>query len=286
MTVETGQATLPLDPQASLRNEMLGQIVAAQFALESAIAELMQAGGDPAIIAETRMQMPGLAELRQQVAVSSGSALISLRADINAASGASASAAQQARVAATNAASSMAADAIKRAEARQAIMSIGQDVFEQKVFDSYLRFSSAEDEAAYRKRERENKEAMDRESAKGTLQGDRNAAAILERQILDAGAHGANASPDYAPMLTQVRDAKAVLMQPVQQASAKSATQDAGRAPDASARPQPLASELDDVLATLKAAGVTTDAGVGQGGHGLTDNKHPARGAAAPPVRG
>lgn len=264
---------------------MLGQIVASQFALESAIAELTQAGGDPALIAETRMQMSGLAELRQQIALSSGSALTSLRADINAASGASASAAQQARAAATNAAAAN-ANLTPAERARANIEAVQRDLFENRVLDPYLQFKSAEDEAAYRKRERENKEAMDRESAKGTLQGDRNAAAILERQILDAGAHGANASPDYAPMLTQVRDAKAVLMQPVQQVSAKSATQDAGRAPDASARSQPLASELDDLLATLKAAGVTSDAGTSQGGHGLADSKHPARGAATPPVRG
>ena len=196
MTVETGQATLPLDPQASLRTELVGQIVASQFALESSIAELMQAGGDPAIIAETRMQMSGLAELRQQIAARNGAALAGLRGDVNAAASASSGAVQQARVASASAASAGAATLAEAAAKSRA--QVSEIMRGMKDFDPHLQFTSRDDEDAYRRREAERRAYVAQQHTRNTPEGDLNASAAAIGQMVDAKAHGAGDSPEFA----------------------------------------------------------------------------------------
>lgn len=151
------------------------------------------------------------------------------------------------------------------AEAREAITDVGRDVFGHRVLDPYLQFASAEDERAYREREERNREAYERELAKGTPEGDRRAAAILNTQLLDAKAHGADASPDFAPMLSATEDAERSLRSTMPRDTTISAKPTEPRtAPD----------ELDDVLAAFRDAGVTTAAvAILEPAHGLANGK-------------
>jgi hypothetical protein len=85
------------------------------------------------------------------------------------------------------------------AATRDEVKSLEQDMFEHKIFDAYLHFSSPEDEAAYREREAEAHKYIDQQLARGTPEGDLNAGGGLQGQMLDAHAHGAGDSPDFMP---------------------------------------------------------------------------------------
>jgi Mg-chelatase subunit ChlI len=146
---------------------LLGQVVAAQFDLEAAIAELTRTGGS---IADAQSQLQFLATVQRTVGTASPAALASMRAEIAATVNAAQAVAAQGRTAAN--ADDKPDRAMIAAEARQAIADVGRDVFERRVLDPYLRFTSAEDEEAYRKREEQNREAYERELAKGTPEGD------------------------------------------------------------------------------------------------------------------
>jgi hypothetical protein len=233
------------DAQARLRAELLGQLVAGQFALEAALSEL--AGADPAIRDRLRSQIGLLAGLQQQVGTATGGALSALRAEVANLADSATAAARDAR---TSAADSLAANS-PAAAARQTILDLSHDYYDRKVLDPYLKFQSEEDEKAYRKRELENQEAIRRELAKGTPEGDHNAALIFNRQLNDARDHGADASPDFADIMRRsqeaVRDTGANIEQPKVKATQPNIT------------PPPVPdSELADVSAILKSAGVTT----------------------------
>lgn len=250
MTVERGQQAVPADPLASERLALLGRTAAAQLDLERVIASL-QASAMP-IPTELLAQQGELATLIREVATAGTAELPALQRAIATAVAATSSAVQQAgQSASSNVATLDLAERVKAA--RQTIESVGRDLFDKKVLDPYLQFSSPEDEAAYRKRERENAAAIEREKTKGTIEGDRNAAALLERQLLDAGEHGATASPDYDRMLTDIRAASNTLeaQSPTKTATSKD-TQGTEKLPEGKS------DSLDDVLATLKSAGVTT----------------------------
>jgi hypothetical protein len=81
---------------------------------------------------------------------------------------------------------------------RQETASIETDVYDKRIFDPYLHFSSAEDEAAYH-REAETKQYVDAQLGKHTPEGDLNASGGMIGEMLDAHAHGAGASPDFLP---------------------------------------------------------------------------------------
>lgn len=217
------------------------------------------------MLADCRRELTSLISLRQQIGTVRGSALAELRAQVTAAASSASSLAEKT---VANAASAGAVDpAARAAAALQTIRDAARDYYDRKLFDPYLKFSSVEDEAAYRERERESKEAYDREMAKGTTEGQRRAAEILHRQLEDAGAHGATESPDYAPTLERVRQAQTALES---SRSNEPATSSSAAKSD-SATPAPD-DDFSDVLAALKEAGVTTDSPPSQGsGHGLTE---------------
>lgn len=159
-----------------------------------------------------------------------------------------------------------------REESRKQVHAIMEGMRE---FDPYLRFASAADEEAYRKREAERRAYIDRESAKGTAQGDLNAARAAREQLLDAGVHGADASPEYAPRLERLNRASANLQEAM------------GVEPEGSAMSPPASTKattstesgLDTVLSALKAAGVSTlSAPPPKSAHGLGDLARAVRG--------
>jgi hypothetical protein len=84
-------------------------------------------------------------------------------------------------------------------ETRHETETLAHDVFDQRIFDPYLRFKSARDEEEYRKREADNKRYVDQQLAKHTPEGDLNAGGGMMGQMLDSHAHGAGASPDFMP---------------------------------------------------------------------------------------
>jgi hypothetical protein len=83
------------------------------------------------------------------------------------------------------------------AATRQEVRSLSDDVFEKRIFDPYLRFSSAEDEAAFRMREAAARRYVREQLARGTPEGDLNAAGGMQGYMLDANAHGAGTSPEF-----------------------------------------------------------------------------------------
>lgn len=272
MTVESGQAAPPLDPQASLRTELVGQIASAELALEAAIAELGRDGSNSSLVAASRTQLTSLIGLRRQIGTASSTALADIRAEVAAAVGAASALAQQATASASGAG---APDAATRARAaRKTIETVGHDLFDRHVLDDHLQFASAEDEAAYRKREEERRKAYEAELEKHTAKGDHSALAIEQAQLDDAKAHGAGDSAEFAQLQAQVRQAKSGLQEPAPAAGTSTAT------PNGATSPAPAASggSLDDVLAALNAAGVTSTTDVASNtGPGSAVARQPAR---------
>jgi hypothetical protein len=173
---------------------LLSQIVGAQAALEAAIAELSQSGGNPAQLSESRSQLALLGNLSLQLGTASGAALANLRGEVMAVTSTANSTAQQTRAAA-NAANAASADIAQLAAiSREQVTSIMRDM---KDFDPYLHFDSKAEEEAYRRREVERQQAIAAELAKNTPAGDMNAAGVTVGQMVDAKAHGAGNSPEF-----------------------------------------------------------------------------------------
>jgi hypothetical protein len=87
------------------------------------------------------------------------------------------------------------ASAITRDETR----TLAHDVFGRRIFAPYLRFESAEDEEAFRKREAEARKYIEAQLARGTPEGNLNAGGGMLGHMLDAHAHGAGESPEFMP---------------------------------------------------------------------------------------
>ncbi len=135
------------------------------------------------------------------------------------------------------------------ARTRATIAGIADDLFERRIFDPYLQFASAEEEAEFRRREAERQAHIRAELAKGTPEGALNAAVATREQLEDARAHGADRSPDFVPMLAATEDAERAL----RAANPDQAAHSTGRA-EATTIPN----ELDDIMSAFRDAGVTT----------------------------
>jgi hypothetical protein len=257
MTVSGGQPTLSVDPEASLRAELTGAIAAAQIDIANAIAELARSGADSAALAN---QGHALQQLQRTVGSANLGSLLALRSDVTIAATSATALANQATSTAASAVANTNLSPSQRARAN--IEAVQRDLFEKRVLDPYLQFASAEDEEAYRKRERERDAEVKRALALRTPEGDRRATELVEDQLRDADAHGADRSPAFAAMLNQNAAAKDTLI------NAKPAA-----APLASETKAP-SSEVSDIAAALRAAGLTGDAPtVDESGHGLSFDK-------------
>lgn len=271
MTVSEGQQHL-VDPEASLRAELTGAIAAAQIDIANAIAELARSGADSAALAN---QGQALQQLQRTIGSANLGSLLALRGEVAATASSATNMASQAISSATNSAAAN-ANLTPAERARASIEALNRDLFENRVLDPYLHFNSPEDEEAYRKRERERKEEIDRAMALGTPEGLRRAAQLQQDQLRDAGAHGADRSPDYAGMV-QRSDAAFADLHPPQQASEQAALK-SETASEHSSLPPSSNDGLGDILATLKAAGVTTPAiQASDAGHGISTTLAQAR---------
>lgn len=248
---------------------MLGQIVGAQFELERAIAELTRSGASAGL---AQGQLQALAKLQRQIGDAGGPALASLRAEIATTVSESRAIIQQGANAARGAeAAEIETLATASAAARATAQSFMHDFYERKIFDPYLRFSSVEDEAEYRKREGAYRKAIDAELAKNTPEGDLAATKLARSQLADAGAHGADASPEFADRMASLdggidRLGSAIKSSRTERPLTVGTNTVEKKA--ATSTPQTVA-PLADVLATLQAAGISGIAQADQAGHGL-----------------
>jgi hypothetical protein len=93
----------------------------------------------------------------------------------------------------------MQAVAAAAAATREETQIVAADMFDRHLFDAYLHFSSAEDEAEFRRREAEARKYIDAQLARRTPEGDLNAGGGMLGIMLDAHTHGAGDSPDFMP---------------------------------------------------------------------------------------
>lgn len=241
------------------RAELVSQLAAAQSALENAIAEIARNGSAGTNLGPAQLQLSALVSLRQHVGFASGAALAALRMEVVAAASSATAVAQQA----ASEISAVPGDPLTRAEAaRRTIETVGREIFDERVLDPYLKFTSKEDEDAFRKRERERKEAFDRAMASGTPEGYCLAQQIQQGQLDDAAAHGAGDNPVFAKLKEQTKQAREDLA-----SSAGVDRQHLGTV-DTTGKKQ---ENLDDVMASLRAAGVVNPTGstAPTTGHGL-----------------
>ncbi len=146
------------------------------------------------------------------------------------------------------------------AHARQVTEDAARDLFERRIFDPYLRFGSAEEEAAYRKREAEREAAITKALDDGTPEGTLRANRLAIDQVKDAGAHGADRHPKYATLMNDLTSAQ----EPLREALDPHVT---GPKEAKNTAPE----ELADVLAALRQAGVS--GGTTENlGHGVTQH--------------
>lgn len=109
---------------------------------------------------------------------------------------------------------------------REAVADFEDDYFKKRKFDPYLEFKSEEEERAFRAREAERQAEIQKALALQTPEGDLRAAQLSEAQLRDAGAHGADRSPDYAADLARLSaassDLKTAITEQDRDADAKS----------------------------------------------------------------
>lgn len=249
-----------------MRSELLLAIDTARGDLETELAALdrissAQADGAQS---EARGQLRSLKSLRDQL-VGGAKNLPALRAEITAAVAAIhayASELQGAASAAQNSASTQAQFQQANADARRVVNDVAGDLFERRIFDPYLRFSSQVDEEEYRRRESEHERAVRAAQAENTPQGNLRALDLTIEQMKDAGAHGANASPDYAPRMKALKESRQHLEQALVAKTATASDQETSASLELqSVDADTVASkpgDFDRAVANLRAAGVAT----------------------------
>lgn len=198
-----------------------------------------------------RAQLAALGDLQRQIAGAGPAALTSLRGEIAAAVTISQALVQQGHSASPREAIE-AALAAASARTRATVQRLAGDLFERRILDPHLQFASPEEDA-YRRREGERRAVIERELAKGTPEGNLHAANVTVAQIEDAGAHGADRSPGYAAMLESAEQAEASL-----RAAAAQRSPVDQRPSNPSEPANEMRDDLNDVVAALRDAGVTT----------------------------
>ena len=272
------QESSPAAPlTAAERADLLAQIGTAQAELHQLLSQLGNDAGS--VLVEGQAQRQLLAQLERSLA--SGIALpsASVRNEIAGVIASTAYLGQQARTANEDRRSLELATA--QARTRATILDIGRDIYERRIFDPYLQFGSAEEEAAYRRREEENRRAIDEALAENTPEGDLRAARLIKDQLADAGAHGADASPEFASRMTRINsdieDLERAAVSP-QQGQPES-RRESGSSPRAPQSPPPASEDqLASVLAAFRAAGIAGGVAAEQSAHGLgVDASAPGR---------
>ena len=230
------------------------------------------------MIAQGDAQLGALLALKRQLASASPATLAMVRAEIAACVATASGIAQQAQAATTGSAQGAAAELMAASSAARAVVtSFTHDFYEKKIFDPYLAFASAEDEKAYREREAVREKAIKDALALDTPEGNARALAISRDQLRDAGAHGADKSPDYQQLADGLASSDAQFKEKMGAAKAEQGRQErAAITGDVPATPTGEATITADLLAKLRKSGMTA-ATVEHGGHGLAVTDSDAR---------
>ncbi|MFT4075638.1 MAG: hypothetical protein QM647_08890 [Asticcacaulis sp.] len=260
----------PDEAQASLRASLERQIERAQAALETQLAELRRAGlldSNPALAEEMRGQLQILSSLSRFLPSVPLSALRQVQAEVATSVAAAGNLANQSQSLVTMAgvngtADRMAELATASAAARQTTQDFMHDFYEKRIFDPYLHFASPEDEKEYREREAARQRAIEKAQAENTTEGNLVATKLAEEQLKDAGAHGADRSPQYRPSLDRLHQSATNL--------SASLSDEQNRNVDAAmSAALPKKADHSEAAANLKNAGVVV-ADQSQTGHGVT----------------
>jgi hypothetical protein len=257
------------DSPASQRADLLSQIHSAQNDLDQLLAQLGSDAGS--LLAEGLAKRELLARLERTLTSGVPVPVASVRGEIAGLVASTAALAQQARAA--NDQSSGSALATAQARARATVLEIGRDIYERHIFDPYLRFASPDDESAYRRREGESRRATERALAEHTPEGDLRAARLIQHQLADAGAHGADASPDFADRMSRInRDIGGLerAAAPRLQEQPDSQRENAGSSATSQSAPPASEEQLASVLATFRAVGIAGGVTAEQSAHGLS----------------
>lgn len=169
---------------------MVGQLVIAQFDLETAIAALTRSGGDAAT-AQTQLQ--NITQLRQQIGTAGPTALAALRGEIVAAVAQSQNAVQEARTAASGSgAAESVALASRASRAQSQATAFMRDL---RHYDGLLQFENDAERDAYRQREEDRRKQHDAGIAEGGPEGVLKASGAAYGQAVDLAVHGGTADP-------------------------------------------------------------------------------------------
>ena len=226
----------------------------------------LRGSSDSTALSQALAQLGGLAGLERQIAHAGAKDLASIRNEVTAYVAATQSFLQQSSQAGGKDAGAQSLHAASAA-ARQAVADFSQAYYEQRIFDPYLKFASVEDEEAYRRREAERQHAIEKATAEKTPQGDLRANNLAIDQLKDAGAHGADRSPDFQTHLDKLQSAKEGLTAAIQK-QPKEPELSAGIDPLDAAKPAEVSPEL---LASIRSSGVSLGEQDAEG-HGLNQN--------------
>jgi hypothetical protein len=156
-------------------------------AVDRVISELTQALAGPV----TSLRPSDLAMLHQAVRAAVASAKAAETA----------AAADQSGSQITGAAAQVTAAA---AETRKEVETLSRDLYDGHLFEPYLRFSSKDDEEAFRRRQAERKRYIEEQLARHTPEGNYNAGTKMVGEMLDQRDHGADKSPEFAGRFNQL----------------------------------------------------------------------------------
>ena len=199
--------------------------------------------------------MRGLALLQKRVDRASPASLAAIRAEVVASVAATQSFVQQIQGAGSAVTAEKAALQQASEAARGSVTDFIHDYYDQKKFDRYLQFASVDDEQEYRRREEERKRAIDKALAEHTPEGNLQANKLAIDQLKDAGAHGADKSPDYKPTLDRLDHDEHDLSKAIADARDKGTANSAANALDSDAAQAKAPADVSpEVIAQLRAA--------------------------------
>lgn len=162
------------DEEKAVRAELLGKLTAAQSELASNLAELRRSGRkDAELISESESQLETLVSLQQRLIGAVTGPLAGLRKEIVTSVAAAQAVGQQTKIALSmNTTAESTHLATVSAATRHEVATLSTDLFERRIFDKHLVFSSTEEEEAYRRREAEGRRYIEAQLASRTPSGD------------------------------------------------------------------------------------------------------------------
>jgi hypothetical protein len=244
----------PNGAEASLREKLSSQIAGAQADVQSQIVQLRSNGpisGDT--LAQMAAQLARLSALQKQIGSADPKDLPTIQSQIAAAVAVAQSVAQQSQSAVTAAKSAQASLAEASEASRKVTNDFVHDFYDKHEFDKYLKFTSANDEEDYREREAQRHKAIELALAKHTPEATLEANRLALEQLKDAGAHGADRSPEYQRRINQLSASATALGGAIENNSTK--TQQATANVFDSATPGKTVPP--ELVASLRDAGVT-----------------------------